>query len=119
MAQVTQAENDFLTGPFSEKEITEAIFAMEHNKTPGTDGFPVEFYQKFWEVIKQDLLNLFNEFHAGGLPIFELNFGVITLIPKVEEANRIQQYRPICLLNVSYKLFTKVATNRISLMQTI
>jgi hypothetical protein len=28
--------------------------------------------------------------------------------------NRIQQYRPICLLNVSYKIFTKVATNRIN-----
>jgi hypothetical protein len=28
--------------------------------------------------------------------------------------NRIQQYKPICLLNVSYKIFTKVATNSIN-----
>lgn len=46
--------------------------------------------------------------------MFSLNFGVITLIPKVKEANRIQQYRPICLLNVSFKIFTKNATNRIN-----
>jgi hypothetical protein len=59
-------------------------------------------------------MNLFNEFHTGSLPIFGLNFGVLTLVPKVKEANQIQQYRPICLLNVSYKIFTKVATNRIS-----
>jgi hypothetical protein len=47
MAQVSQAENDFLTAPFSEEEVKEAIFAMEHNKAPGPDGFPAEFYQKF------------------------------------------------------------------------
>jgi hypothetical protein len=74
MAQVTQAENNFLTALFSEEELKEAIFAMEHNKAPGSDGFPIEFYQKFWEVIKHDLLNLFNEFYSGGLPSFGLNF---------------------------------------------
>jgi hypothetical protein len=112
--QVTEAENDHLIAPFSEEEVREAIFDMETNKAPGPDGIPAEFYQKFWHVIKHDLLTMFNEFHAGELPIFSLNFGVITLIPKVKEANRIQQYRPICLLNASFKIFTKVATNRIN-----
>jgi hypothetical protein len=45
--QVTQTENDVLTVPFTEQEVQEAIFDMEHNKAPGPDGFPVEFYQKF------------------------------------------------------------------------
>ncbi|WVZ64587.1 hypothetical protein U9M48_014082, partial [Paspalum notatum var. saurae] len=36
------------------------------------------------------------------------------LIELIQEANQIQQYRPICLLNVSFKIFTKVATNRIN-----
>nr|AAV43883.1 hypothetical protein [Oryza sativa Japonica Group] len=35
MAQVTQVENNFLTALFSEEELKEAIFAMEHNKAPG------------------------------------------------------------------------------------
>ena len=39
---------------------------------------------------------------------------MITLLPKKEDATQIQQYRPICLLNVSFKIFTKVATNRVS-----
>jgi hypothetical protein len=55
-------------------------------------------------------MKLFYEFHAGRLPIHSLNFGVITLLPKVDDAAWIQQYRPICLLNVS---FTKVLNNRI------
>jgi excinuclease UvrABC nuclease subunit len=45
--QVSEAENDILTAPFSEKEVKAAIFQMEHNKASGPDGFPVEFYQKF------------------------------------------------------------------------
>jgi hypothetical protein len=31
----------------------------------------------------------------------------------VKEANCIKQYRPICLLNVDFKCFTKVITNRL------
>jgi hypothetical protein len=57
---------------------------------------------------------MFRDFHAGDLPIFCLNFGVITLLPKEQEAKKIQQYRPICMLNVSFKIFTKVLANRIS-----
>jgi hypothetical protein len=34
------------------------------------------------------------------------------MLPKKEDASRIEQYRPICLLNVSFKIFTKVGTNR-------
>jgi hypothetical protein len=56
---------------------------------------------------------LFYEFHDGRLPIHSLNFGVITLLPKIADAAWIQQYRPICLLNVSFKIFMKVLNNRI------
>jgi len=114
--QVSQPENEFLMAPFTEKEIREAIFSMEHNKAPGPDGFPVEFYQHFWEVIKGDLMNMFHDLHSGDLPLFSLNFGVISLLPKTREANKIQQYRPICLLNVSFKIFTKVVTCHINLV---
>ena len=67
---------------FTEKEVREAIFQMKHNKPPGPDGFPTEFYQVFWSLIKDDLMAMFREFHAGNLPLFNLNFGTITLIPK-------------------------------------
>jgi len=112
--QVSQSENDFLTAPFTEKEIRDAIFDMEHNKAPGPDGFPAEFYQQFWDVIKGDLMQMFHDLHKDDLPLFSLNFGVITLVPKTQGASKIQQYRPICLLNVSFKIFTKVATIRIN-----
>ena len=111
--QVSEEENEVLMAPFSGEEIKMVVFDMEHNKAPGPDDFSAEFYQFFWEVLKLDLLSIFYEFHARRLPIHSLNFGVITLLPKITDAARIQQYRPICLLNVSSKIFTKVLNNRI------
>jgi hypothetical protein len=66
-----------------------------------------------WDIIKVDLLALFKDFCEGHLPIYSLNFGVITLLPKTKEVTKIQQYRPSCFLNVSFKIFTKVAINRL------
>jgi hypothetical protein len=60
------------------------------------------------------LFNLFNSFHDGSLNIERLNFGIVTLIPKVPDATDIKAFRPICLLNVCYKIITKVLTNRLA-----
>jgi hypothetical protein len=57
---------------------------------------------------------MFATFHRGELPLFHLNFGTIILLPKKEDVVRIKQYHPICLLNVIFKIFIKVGTNRIS-----
>jgi hypothetical protein len=54
IAQLSDEEKDILISPFTEDEVFEAISSMEHNKAPGPDGFPTEFYQKFWLVIKDD-----------------------------------------------------------------
>jgi hypothetical protein len=87
---------------------------MEYNKAPDPDGFLAEFYQSCWDFVKDDLMALFREFHRGDLPLYSLNFGTIILLPKCREAEKIQQYNPICLLNVSFKIFIKVATNRVT-----
>jgi hypothetical protein len=108
--QLSPNENSLLITDYSMEEIPKAIFQMEHNKSSGPDGFSADFYQHFWEVIKTDMMSLFECFQKGGLPLYKLNFGVITLLPKKENVTQIQQYRPICLLNVSFKIFTKVAT---------
>jgi hypothetical protein len=55
---------------------------MEHNKALGSDGFPSEFYQIFWDLLKDDMMAMFIEFHEGALPLKSLNFGTIILLPK-------------------------------------
>jgi hypothetical protein len=46
---VSMEENGLLTATYSEEEVKKAVFQMEHNKAPGLDGFPTEFYQIFWD----------------------------------------------------------------------
>jgi hypothetical protein len=85
ITQVTPVENNFLMAPFTEEEIKKAVFEMEHNKAPGPDGFSVEFYQTFWDVIMDDLIPMFHNLHVRDLPLFSLNFRVIMLIPKAQD----------------------------------
>lgn len=59
------------------------------------------------------MLEVVNDFHAGKLDVCRLNYGTITLLPKVKDAEKIQQYRPICLLNCLYKWITKTLALRL------
>jgi hypothetical protein len=61
---------------------------MEHNKAPGPDGFPSEFYQVFWDLLKDDLMTMFMEFYKGTLPLKSLNFETIILLPKKKYAKK-------------------------------
>ena len=96
------------------EELKWSVFDMKTDTAPGPDGFSVSFYKGCWESVKGILFELVNAFYLGNLDISRLNYGVITLIPKIKEANNVRQFRPICLLNVSFKIFTKVVTIHIN-----
>jgi hypothetical protein len=114
--QLTEEDRQSLIRPFSLEEIKETIDELKHDKAAGPDGLPAEFYQKFWEEIKHDLKEMLDKFHSGHLDVERLNHGFISLITKVPDADVIQKFRPICLLNVSYKILTKILAIRLGLI---
>jgi hypothetical protein len=111
--KVSEDENAFLCRPFSEEEIKLALGQMEKNKAVGPDKIHIEFYQSCWEIIRLDIIQLFDNFYNQKVDISRLNYGIITLLPKIKEASKIQQFRPICLVNCLYKLITKTLTIRL------
>ena len=64
-------------------------------------------------MIEGDLLKMFYDFYTGSLDISRLNYEVITLLPMVTHAEKVQQFRLIFLLNCSYKLITEVLNTRL------
>jgi hypothetical protein len=84
---------------------------MDPNKAPGPDSFFIlfyQFYQKFWDLIKHDMVDLFSDFYNHQLDIAKFNRAFICLIPKILNTSSIKDFWPICLLNCSLKNFTKV-----------
>jgi hypothetical protein len=114
MNQLSDIDRSLLTAPFNINEVKKVVFEMKHNSAPGPDGFPAEFFQKFWELIHMDIWNLFKDFYEGNLDIERLNYGMVTLLPKVDNVVDMKNFRPICLLNVCYKIITKVLNNRLA-----
>jgi hypothetical protein len=53
-----------LCKPFTVEQIEYALFRMEKNKAAGPDSIPIEFFQTCWAIVKDDIVELFNDFHA-------------------------------------------------------
>ncbi|RVX04307.1 Beta-arabinofuranosyltransferase RAY1 [Vitis vinifera] len=71
-----------LDSPFTEEEISKAIFQLDRDKAPGPDGFTIVVFQECWDVIKEDLVRVFAEFHRSGIINQSTNASFIVLIPK-------------------------------------
>ena len=57
---------------------------------------------------------MLDRLYDGQLELCRLNYRVIILLPKVKPTTSVKQFRPICLLNVIYKIITKTLTIRLS-----
>ena len=104
--------NRKLIRPVSEQEISHAVNSMHPNKSPGLDGMSPFFFQKFWHVIRKDVINAVHDFFHSGHILKSINETMISLIPKSDSPTMITRYRPIGLCNVIYKIISKALINR-------
>ena len=83
------------------------------------DGLTSEFYEAFWFELKTPLLLSYKKsFLSGELSISQKQ-AFINFIEKEKEITLFKNWRPISLLNIDAKLFSKVLAKRIEKTFTI
>jgi hypothetical protein len=84
----------------------------KRNKSPGQDGIRHEFFVKVWDFAKQDLLDVVNDMYFHRLTDAQKS-GKIVCLPKKTDPMGPAEYGPLTLLNIDYKLLTRITSNRI------
>jgi hypothetical protein len=106
---------DHLVLPFQHEEIDAIIKKMPTDKAPGPDGFNGLFMKKCWSTICHDFYALCEEFYNGNTNLECINSSFITLVPKVDSLESVNDFRPISLLNITLKILTKILADRLQL----
>ncbi|XP_060972141.1 uncharacterized protein LOC133038108 [Cannabis sativa] len=114
--RITEEQNVLLMESVTAEEIKKALFQMHPHKSPGPDGMTPGFYQKFWHIVGDDIVNLVRSFFNNGTLPRDLNNTNIVLIPKKKVLELMIDLRPISLCNVIYKIISKVLANRLKLV---
>ncbi|GJU89583.1 RNA-directed DNA polymerase, eukaryota, reverse transcriptase zinc-binding domain protein [Tanacetum coccineum] len=85
----------------SEVEVKNAMFDIDDSKAHGPNGFTTRFYKYAWSFIGKDVCK------------DEVNATLISLVSKMQNPNKVSDFRPIACCNVIYKCISKIVTNKI------
>nr|DAD26726.1 TPA_asm: hypothetical protein HUJ06_028194 [Nelumbo nucifera] len=58
-SKVEPSKEDELWGVLKEEEIGVVVFQMNLNKASGSNGFTTYFFEKYWEVVKDEVVKYF------------------------------------------------------------
>jgi hypothetical protein len=106
---------DALEAPFSADEIWNAVKRMPARKAPGPDGFTAEFLRPCWNIVKQDVVDVFQQLYdLRGRGFHRLTQALMMLFPKRADATALGDYRPISLIHLIAKLFAKTLSLRLA-----
>nr|GEY51617.1 reverse transcriptase domain-containing protein [Tanacetum cinerariifolium] len=93
--------------------IKRAVWDCGIDKSSGPDGFTFGFYRRYWDIIKKDVADAVSFFFISGNFPKGGNSSFIALIPKMQYAKVVKDYRPISLIGSLYKITAKILANRL------
>eukprot|EP00253_Pinus_taeda_P019430 PITA_19430 len=100
-----------LNGEVSKEEVEATIKSMAKEKSPGPDGWSIELFLHFFELIGAEITEVVEEARKKGEVYSPFNATFIALIPKKEVPESFEDFRPISLCNRIYKIIAKVIAN--------
>lgn len=107
-------QNKVLTSRITLEEIDKAISSLNSNKTPGTDGFPPEWYKAMRKTLLPLLETCFNYILKEGALPPSWSEAFISVIPKEgKDRTDCSGCRPISVLNTDCKLYASILSKRL------
>ena len=110
---LTQSDRQMCDQDITLDECRRSLFTMKLNKSPGSDGLSVEFYQSFWTILGEPFMNALNESARKGQLTGSQEHGILSLIFKSGDETKLSNWRPITLLNVDYKIIARTLAQRL------
>lgn len=112
--KLSDNEQKSVEGYITHKEASVVVNSMSNNKSPGGDGFTVEFFKMFWNEIGSFVVRSLNSGYKVGELSSTQTQGIITCIPREGKSKfSLGNRRPISLLNVIYKIGSGCIASRI------
>jgi len=81
-----------LVEPFTSEEIDQVVKNMPADKAPGPYGFNGLFLKKCWPLIKEDFYKLCFDFFNGQVNLESINTSFITLVPKINNPETVNDF---------------------------
>ena len=78
-------------------EIEGALRSFKKDKSPGPNGWPVEFFLHFFDLVGRDLLKAVESSRISGRITPSLNSTFLALIPKKDKPTNFAKFKPISL----------------------
>lgn len=107
----TTHDSERLTAVVTEEEIKRVLFSMPSNKSPGPDGYTVEFFKGAWAVVGKELMVAIQSFFIYGFLPKGLNTTILAFIPKNFNVKEMKDYIPISCCNVLFKVISNILAN--------
>jgi len=114
LPNISGPDQRILDREITENEVFTTLKTFANGKSPGNDGLSSEFYMRFWPDIKDLLMGCLQANIINGTMTTSQRQSVISLLEKEgKDKLHLKNWRPISLINVDTKLFSKVLALRL------
>jgi hypothetical protein len=111
-----EEDNKALMEEVSEDELKEVLHSFQKDKILGLDGWSMDFFVGFFDFFGKDLLKVVEESRTNGYIHLPFNETFIALIPKKDDPQSLEDFRPISLCKNIYKVIAKIISRRLKVI---
>lgn len=94
--------------PLRDSEVILSINSFKPTKAPRPNGLHPLFYQRYWDILGNNIISFYKDIFKSATIPHDLNKTLFCLIPKINNAHCLKNFRPIGLSNTLYKIITKI-----------